>query len=54
MQSNLAMDLRRIALENDTARAQQAATAAAKPAPGPRMTEMQRIFKRLQSAGAPR
>lgn len=54
MQSNLAMDLRRIALENDTARAQQTAPATTRPAPAPRMTEMQRIFKRLQSVGASR
>ena len=52
MQSNLAMDLRRLAMENEQAAASRSGMRAAEAAP--RMTELQRIFKRLESAGASR
>ena len=52
MQSNLAMDLRRLAAENEQAAALRSNLRGNDSAP--RMTELQRIFKRLESAGASR
>lgn len=49
MQSNLAMDLRRLAAENEQSAAVRANLRSSESAP--RMTELQRIFKRLESVG---
>lgn len=51
MTTNLAMDLRRIAQQNE----RQPVAAAARPRsarPQPRMSELQQIFRRLEAAGA--